>query len=549
MYDVVKGAFYDRIIEDEDMTINSYLDWIVFNNDQEAVNSLYAAVADGLNKQLAITNNETTNPYTIELNGKKTFTFKTLQQLVIDVNKTKNPQYDLNDVNNVIVILETTLKIKFILFEMFLRDDQSINIGDLVLYKRNSEFKPHRVISKKTNDTGKIIYDLYDGFNDFTNIEEQNIKKYSNNPLKEFRVFCDSNSDIQLDDYMYIVIRKKKNKGSDNTFLKYQLVQEIGNNYVFTKEKIPIYIKYLIFNSCPNLRNLNYLLEINEKFKKTIDDTKIKDYIDNIKEKIIKYEDDYNLLKNKENKSDEEKIKELLFKKEINKLRDELENIRSKKIIYPTDIEEKEETKENENNEEKEKKDEKEEKDKKKQKVNWEFTRYDPNYNEDEEKEEKEEKEETITGGQVAIKPSEQYSQYNSAITPTIPKSVFYYPRQGYYPYPYQNYYANRYNIPYYVSQNKAKEQKSKLSFYITIELELFPGESANLFQKSVVKCQSTFERIREAWTDIFGLEYRPAPMNEAYAYSIKKDNKENKTQKTKTTRKNNKTLKTYSNL
>jgi hypothetical protein len=117
-------------------------------------------------------------------------------------------------------------------------------------------------------------------------------------------------------------------------------------------------------------------------------------------------------------------------------------------------------------------------------------------------------------------------------------------PQQGY-PYPYQNsYYTRQQRVPYNVSQNKAKDQKSKLSFYITIELELFPGTSANMLQKSVVRCQSTFERIREAWADIFGFEYRPAPMTEAYAYNLQKpEDKKNKTEK-KNTSKNNKTRK-----
>jgi hypothetical protein len=83
------------------------------------------------------------------------------------------------------------------------------------------------------------------------------------------------------------------------------------------------------------------------------------------------------------------------------------------------------------------------------------------------------------------------------------------------------------------VSQNKAKDSKSKLSFYITIELELFPGTTANLFQKSVVKCQSTFERIRESWSDIFGYQYRPSPMSEAYAYGMQKVNKNGNNSKT----------------
>ena len=107
------------------------------------------------------------------------------------------------------------------------------------------------------------------------------------------------------------------------------------------------------------------------------------------------------------------------------------------------------------------------------------------------------------------------------------------------------------------IMQNKAKDQKSKLTFYIEVELELFPGTSANVFQKSVIKCQSTFERIREAWADIRGFEYRPSPMNEAYAYNITNDEEkkeqrkqkkqrkqQNKTQKNNKNNKNNKTLK-----
>jgi hypothetical protein len=103
---------------------------------------------------------------------------------------------------------------------------------------------------------------------------------------------------------------------------------------------------------------------------------------------------------------------------------------------------------------------------------------------------------------------------------PTMQRNIMYLPQRGF---SYQNYYLNKYGVPYDALQNNAKKQKSKLSFYTTIELELFPGEPANLFQKRVVKCQSTFELIREAWADIFGFEYRPAPMIEPYVYSLKK--------------------------
>ena len=66
---------------------------------------------------------------------------------------------------------------------------------------------------------------------------------------------------------------------------------------------------------------------------------------------------------------------------------------------------------------------------------------------------------------------------------------------------------------------NIDRERKSKLSYYIEIELELFPGTQINTIQKYSVKCQTTFERIREAWADIFGFEYRPGVLDEAYEY------------------------------
>ena len=87
--------------------------------------------------------------------------------------------------------------------------------------------------------------------------------------------------------------------------------------------------------------------------------------------------------------------------------------------------------------------------------------------------------------------------------------------------------------------QNKEKVQKSKLSFYITIELDLFPGTSANMSQKHLVKCQSTFERVREAWTNIFGFQYKKAPMLEAYAYQNDKTPKTKKNTNYKKYKKN----------
>jgi hypothetical protein len=111
-------------------------------------------------------------------------------------------------------------------------------------------------------------------------------------------------------------------------------------------------------------------------------------------------------------------------------------------------------------------------------------------------------------------------------------------------PYRYSPY---RYNRAYQIASNKARDTKSKLAFYVEIELELFPGKTASMFQKSVVRCQSTFERIREAYADILGYQYRPGAMTDAYAYQYQKPNpnqnqNRSQTNKNKTTK--NKTLK-----
>ena len=126
-----------------------------------------------------------------------------------------------------------------------------------------------------------------------------------------------------------------------------------------------------------------------------------------------------------------------------------------------------------------------------------------------------------MTGGELY-----QPSMYNPIGYPLKP-NIVYLPRESY---PYANsFYTNQVNIPYNVEQNKAKDQQSMFSFYITIELELFPGKSPNMLQKSAVKCQNSFERIRESWANIFGFDYRPAPMTEAYLYNISTSDSDNK--------------------
>jgi len=54
----------------------------------------------------------------------------------------------------------------------------------------------------------------------------------------------------------------------------------------------------------------------------------------------------------------------------------------------------------------------------------------------------------------------------------------------------------------------------SKLSYYIVIDLELYPGESIPIGEKAVLVCQARYEKIRQAYAQLFGIQYQP---NEFY--------------------------------
>ena len=511
MNKVVKDAWHDRVVDD--IYPKDYLDWIVFDNDSDNLNdSLYASIAYGLNRQLDITNNETTNPYTIEINGKKIFNVKTLKELVTETNNTRDPTIDSIDLlplTKILSFLQNTLKIKFIIFEMFKRKDNQIIIGDMILYKK----KLFRVIGiNKNNDD--ITYNLYNGYAEINNVLKDDIETDDENILNNFRLFCQYEyyeETEEYNDYMYLLLINKNDQEKDyKKKFKFQLIQETDKNVVIPMTDIPMYIKYFIFNNCPNvklgvqtIRKMGLkemetqLLDFEDKRQKHITEHNIESDILNVKQSIDKYKARLNELKDIKYKSLEEQAEKLLLKEEIKDLK------QRKKMLQE--------------------------------------------YNYDREVQAVPYGKINMLGGEVTSKPSEQYvyngPQYNPIgypLNPNMPSNVVYVQQQRYSPYGRNSYY----NMPYNVLQNKAKDQKSKMSFYITIELELFPGTSANVFQKNVVKCQSTFERIREAWADIFGFEYRPAPMSNAYAYNNKKDDEsktsnKNKSIKKKTSSKN----------
>jgi hypothetical protein len=307
-----------------------------------------------------------------------------------------------------------------------------------------------------------------------------------------------------FEEYMYIVVTKNENNTN-----KYQLVRDINIPFIFKKDKMPIYIKYLLFNSCPYVFNkeldksgfgdlANEIQSFYTNRKTNLQtNTNIERDIANIEKKLKKYKKKYSELKSIKDKSLEQRSQQSLYKEEIKDLQQRIDMLYSQRNI-------------NEN----------------------------------------------MTGGAQQLKPSEQYNSYVSQYNPLgypmninrqmsapmqMPNNnIVYLPNQGY---PYQpSYYTKKNNFNYNQIQNKEKEQKSKLSFYITIELELFPGKTANMLQQSVTKCQSSFERIRESWADIFGFDYRPSPMNEAYAYNFEKTDNNDKRDETDETNETNET-------
>jgi hypothetical protein len=90
----------------------------------------------------------------------------------------------------------------------------------------------------------------------------------------------------------------------------------------------------------------------------------------------------------------------------------------------------------------------------------------------------------------------------------------------------------------------------SMLSYYVIIDLELYPGKDGIPYDKSLlIGCQNKYEEIRHAWADLFKLEYKPLSL-----YHTSYDKKREDMKKSRYTRrqpanyyKNYKTRRLYS--
>lgn len=67
---------------------------------------------------------------------------------------------------------------------------------------------------------------------------------------------------------------------------------------------------------------------------------------------------------------------------------------------------------------------------------------------------------------------------------------------------------------------NKKKSARSKLAYYIHVNLVLSPGKKVSKLEESRILCNTVFEKIRKSYADLFGYEYRPyadATISESY--------------------------------
>jgi len=75
----------------------------------------------------------------------------------------------------------------------------------------------------------------------------------------------------------------------------------------------------------------------------------------------------------------------------------------------------------------------------------------------------------------------------------------------------------NQYHLSKYDQHRNKTSQKffgnkdSKLTYYVIIDLELYPGDKGiPTTQKIVLGCQTQYEKIRQSWAKLFGQVYRP---------------------------------------
>ena len=86
-----------------------------------------------------------------------------------------------------------------------------------------------------------------------------------------------------------------------------------------------------------------------------------------------------------------------------------------------------------------------------------------------------------------------------------------------------------QYGSPY-LARNMLKQNydQSKLAYYITIDMELYPGTEMSPEIKKQLKCRQKWNTVRKAWANFRGLPYVTQPIYAFYTPENKKDTRDN---------------------
>lgn len=57
---------------------------------------------------------------------------------------------------------------------------------------------------------------------------------------------------------------------------------------------------------------------------------------------------------------------------------------------------------------------------------------------------------------------------------------------------------------------------QAKNAYYVVIDLDLFPGDSISRSDKFRLNCAGSYDKMSQAWADIWGLRYEPGELNTA---------------------------------
>lgn len=558
---IVNNAYDEGII---DISKPSYYqDWAIYDNEGGG-DCFFASVRDALNGQLDIMNAETVNDYTQNIDGKKIFTISSLRKIVAN-NFTHNDyefyvamlgkpndkgQFDLSSeitrmaykllvetkpkptlkkaVNRLrsiggstsyaasalgdiasgmiqliggkawylrtfdeakevilrpctywademaIKYIQNTLKIVFIIFNMVPRSDGVFMNGDNVVHKTTGN---KYIIIKTLYKNNKPLFTLQDrNGGKINDVSSDDIYIQTENIMSRFRIECPI-FELTFEPKHYIFIAKTSvDDGSGNKSIHYELIRNTGiGMYVYEFSQIPEYIRYFMYENCykylePDLRKsigFSVIKEFNDLFSQ-YNKNSANQTVDLEDALFIEHDDVYKKLS--ETKAALDSLKSIdqpddtinkdieNTQKEVELLEDKLKKINEELMVK--------------------------------------FGK---------------------SGGAVQdnTRPSEKYYEYSAPSKGFINKPYF---NKGYYSIPPMLY--NK--VPYEDYMNKMKDQSSKTAYYINVDLELYPAKTITMGQKLETKCQSAFENIREAYADMFGYEYRPAQVNQAYAYEAK---------------------------